>query len=371
MEQTKLLLLADANSPHTIKWAKFLYHQGNFEIHIFSLNYTGEDTYAGTGIKVYALFQPSINKNKSGANKLKYLFVLPKLRQLIKAIKPDIIHAHYASSYGLLGSLTHFHPFIISAWGSDIFEFPKISFFHRSVIEYNFRKADMLISTSHNMAKEMKKYTSKEIAITPFGVDTEKFKPLQVESIFDKNDIVIGTIKSLEPVYGIDYLIKAFSTVCNSCPQLSLRLLIVGDGSLKQDLIDLCISLNIRDKVIFTGFINQDELPRYYNMLDIYVALSRSESFGVAVLEASACGKPVVVSNVGGLPEVVDDGITGIIVPPHILSNAADAIIKLIIDSELRKEMGSKARKFVENRYKWEDNVKKMVEIYENILVKT
>lgn len=369
MRQIKLLLLADANSPHTAKWAEFLAQYGSFDIHIFSLTYVNTDTYSNTGITVYNTIQTNINKNKSGFNKLKYLIVLPKLYKLIKKIKPDIIHSHYASSYGLLGSLCCFHPFIISAWGSDIFEFPRISFFHRFIIKYNFKKADKIISTSKIMAEEMKKYTSKDIAITPFGVDVDMFEPKQVKSIFDKkNELVIGTIKSLEPIYGVDYLIKAFSIVCESCPQLNLRLLIVGGGSLQKELIALCTSLKISDKVVFTGYIKHNEIANYYNMLDINVVLSNSESFGVAVLEASACGKPVVVSNVGGLPEVVDEGITGFIVPPANIQAAADAIEKLIKNDTLRKEMGNNARKFVEERYNWKDNAKTMIDIYNNIL---
>ncbi|MCD7873784.1 MAG: glycosyltransferase, partial [Acidaminococcaceae bacterium] len=145
--------------------------------------------------------------------KIRYLEALLLLKKVIKIFQPDIIHAHYATSYGLLGALVGFHSYIISVWGSDIFDFPNISLFHKNIIKYNFFKADIILSTSNVMAEEIQKYTSKGIKVTPFGVDINEFKPLNVDSIFKPNKIVIGTIKTLEEKYGIEYLIRAFSIV--------------------------------------------------------------------------------------------------------------------------------------------------------------
>ena len=107
-------------------------------------------------------------------------------------------------------------------------------------------------------------------------------------------------------------------------------------------------------------------------MLDIYVALSTldSESFGVAIIEASACEKPVVVSNAGGLPEVVEDGVTGIIVPKHDEVSAANAIEKLLLDEELRIQMGQNGRKRVKELFDWNHNVAQMIDIYQRMLSK-
>ncbi len=110
--------------------------------------------------------------------KIGYLTALFQVRKLVAQIKPDIVHAHYASGYGLLGAMVNFHPYIISVWGSDIFDFPKKSAVHRKVLQHNLSKADYICSTSHIMAGEIKKYINKkEIVITPFGVDCGKFKP--------------------------------------------------------------------------------------------------------------------------------------------------------------------------------------------------
>lgn len=367
----KLLLLSDAYSIHTIKWAKSLSKKG-IEIAIFSLNCNENEVnpyQQNNNIKVYYCIDKNAKKRSSGFAKISYLKALPCLKQVIKEFKPDIVHAHYASSYGLLGALSGFHPFILSVWGSDVFDFPNISFLHKAVIKYNLAKADKILSTSKVMAIETNKYTDKEIVVTPFGIDLDKFKPLKVNSLFDKNDIVIGTVKTLEEKYGIEYLIKAFAIVKDKHKYLPLKLLIVGAGSLSTALKKLTYDLGIEKDTVFTGKIAHELVPVYDNMLSVSVSVSvsNSESFGVAVIEASACGKPVVVSDVGGLPEVVKDGITGIVVPPRNPQKTAEAIEKLVLDVKLRKKMGEAGRKRVDKLYDWNKNVEQMIEIYKTI----
>ena len=149
-----------------------------------------------------------------------------------------------------------------------------------------------------------------------------------------------------------------------------LRLLIVGGGRDRSSLELLADSLDISKVTEFTGAVPHAAVPDYLNRLDIYVAASRldSESFGVAVLEASASSLPVIVTDVGGLPEVVEDGVTGRIVPrdaPHAL---AKAIEELILNEGLRKSMGLSGLHRVLERYSWKDSVSKMEEIYEKVI---
>ena len=114
---------------------------------------------------------------------------------------------------------------------------------------------------------------------------------------------------------------------------------------------------------IFTGFIEHEEIHKYHNMLTISLFLS-NESFGVSVIEASACEKPVIVSNIGGLPEVVENDVTGIIVDPFNIEQIIQAIEKLIFNRELRIWLGKNGRERVKKLYNWEDNVKQMDDLY-------
>ena len=368
----KILLLSNPASSHTMKWARSLSLSGQ-EIVIFGLNSCESATYANfPNIKVISI-DLGTNITFSGEGnkrKLIYLKALPLLRRTIKEFSPDIVHAHYATSYGLLGALSGFRPYILSVWGSDVFTFPNLSFLHRWLVRFNLSRADKVLSTSRVMALETSKYTPKAIEVTPFGIDLSVFKPETVVSFFAPEDIVVGTVKTLEEKYGVEYLIRAFPHVRCRHPELPLKLLIVGGGSLEQDLRSLIEELNLDDCTRLTGRVPFDDIPKYHNMLSVNVSVSNSESFGVAILESSACEKPVVVSNIGGLPEVIEDNVTGIMVSARDVATTANAIERLVLDAELRSTMGRAGRERVRRLYDWDANVSQMIDIYKGLLPK-
>lgn len=368
--QMRILLLADLLSTHTIKWACALADK-DLEIGVFGLVDTQPEIYQDyPDISLFSagMSTETVRRALGTPTKLRYLQALPRLKAAIQQFQPDILHAHFATSYGLLGVLSNFHPFILSVWGSDIFNFPHRSLLHKWLLQFNLNHADKILSTSYIMATETQKYTSKKIEVTPFGVDIKVFKPEQVDSLFAKDDLIIGTVKALEEIYGIEYLIKAFKILKEKYSNLPLKLLIIGTGSQETYLRKLVRDLTLETDVIFTGHVNHSQIPIYFNMMHVFVALSKSESFGVAAIEAAACGKPVVVSNVGGLPEVVDNEVTGFVVPPANPIAAAEAIGKLVADEKLREQMGIAGRAKVQKLYNWSDNVNHMISIYQNIL---
>ena len=366
----KVLMLSDPASYHTVKWVNALDAKG-IKICLFGFNHYKKSLYS-KDISIEALNISSVLKNKSDGTLSKFIYMtsLSKVKSLVREFNPDLIHVQYASSYGLIGALANFHPLLIQVWGSDIYNFPGKSIIHRKIIEFNLKKADRILSTSKSMLIQTKKYTQKDIDFFYLGVDTEKFKPIKSNSLFNSSDIVIGTIKTLEKKYGIAYLIKAFKLLKDKLPNLSLKLLIVGGGSLENELKELVRELNLKNDTIFTGFIQPNEIPQYYNMLDIYATLSieESESFGLAVIEASACEKPVVVTNVGGLPEAVEKNVTGFIVQNKNIQDAVEAFYKLVIDKKLRIQMGVAGRNRVIKDFKWSEKVDCMINLYNNMI---
>ncbi len=357
-------MLGDPDAIHTVRWANALAKRG-LDIFVFGLS---SFTHSQFDPKVNVDFISSGKKIKSQNDgsfiKIVYLRAIPHLKNIIKDFNPDILHAHYASSYGLIGALSQFHPFILSVWGSDVFCFPRKSFLHKSILKYNLSKPDVILSTSKYMADETTKYTDKDIIITPFGVDLKMFQSKGKSEKNKGTDIVIGIVKTLEETYGIEYLIKAFYKVKEEIPTINFKLLIVGGGSLELKLKKLVNELNLTEYVVFTGLVSHDEIPNYLNMIDIFVAPSINESFGVAIIEAGACEKPVVVSNAGGLKEIVEDNVTGIIVPQKSVESLTEAIKKLVLNKELRITLGKNGRQRVEKFYNWETNVDQMLTIY-------
>jgi glycosyltransferase involved in cell wall biosynthesis len=352
----KILLLGDINSSHTIKWATALL-ENSFEVAVFSFGDSKKE-YLSSSIKNLKVFSINISKRiqhrgEFSIAKIKYIAGQKFLKKIIHSYSPDIIHAHYASSYGLVGALTGFHPYFISVWGTDILSFPNNSIFHKLILKFNLSKADKIFATSKYLATETKKFTAKKVYITPFGIDADVFKPMQVDSHFRSTELVIGTVKRLEKNYGIRYLIEAFDLVCKKFPDKQLRLLIVGEGSESDFLKKMVIKNKISDKVTFTGLIPYNEVVKFHNMMDIEVIPSLRESFGVSVLEASSCGKPVIVTSVGGLPETVEEGKTGLIVEPANIEELSCALIKLIEDKNLRTKMGENGRSWIIENFQW------------------
>ncbi len=368
-EKKKILFLSDPQSVHTRKWVMALANKG-YHINLVGLTEVNHSDYESMPhVKVHSLMVPAkiVNGLTSDFCKINYLKVLPRLRKIIREVDPDIVHAHYATSYGVLAALSG-RPFLLSLWGDDVLVFPKRSFFHRLLLQFNLLRADHIFSTSGALTTAAHFYTSKEIRIVPFGIDINKLKPVVRDaSLFGVNEIVIGTIKALEDTYGIDYLIRAFKIVCDRMPELPLKLLIVGGGSQEQVLKNLVQELGLNQKTTFSGKVSHAEVTKYHNMLDVYVALSRSESFGVAALEAQACSKPVVVSDCGGLPEIIEQNVTGFVVPTGGIVEAADALQKLILSESLRKKMGEAGRKRVINLYSWDRCVDLMTGLYREI----
>ena len=307
-------------------------------------------------------------KKASDRNKLQYIKKIKRVKELVNEIKPDILHAHYATSYGLLGALADYHPYIISAWGSDVYDFPIKSPVHKMMLKYNLKKADYIFSTSNVMKEETQKYTNKNIEVTPFGVDINRFVPRRTE----KDEVVIGTIKTLEEKYGIQYLVKAFAQLKDRNPDMNLKLRIGGKGSQEDYLKGLCRDLKIYNDVTFLGFVNPDDVVKEFQNFDIAVFPSTldSESFGVAAVEAESCGTPIVVSEVGGLMESTKPGITSLVAKKASVDDLSDKIDMLVKDKELRLKMGAAARKFVEDNYSLDNNFAYVDKLYKEIVSK-
>ena len=362
----KILLLADSNSSHIEKWAISLANKG-YTIGLFSLN-KSKDRWYDNNKNIVLLFEPSDYTDNSALKiKLKYLLKLPLLLKKIKEFEPDILHAHYATSYGLLGSLSRFRPFILSVWGSDVFEFPRKSYFHKVLFKWNLKRTDKVLSTSHAMKKELSLYTKANVEVTPFGVDTRIFHPHEVKNEEEKQILYFGIIKSIEDKYGIGAIIKAIQILKCDLPDFKFRVLFVGNGGRIDFYKKLVIDLGLNDIIIFTGKVASAEIPFYHNMLDIFLNVSIvNESFGVSVIEAMACGKPVIVTNASGLTEIVKEN-TGIVIKMNDANALANAIKKIIENPELRKNLGEEAMKHVKSNYELNDCVNLMENIYKEV----
>jgi glycosyltransferase involved in cell wall biosynthesis len=355
----RVALLSGANCIHTTRWANGLAAAG-LDIHLISLHKLGHRL--DDRVTLHTLpFSPPWG----------YFLAFRALKKLLNTIKPDLVNTHYASGYGTLSRLARCYPNLLSVWGSDVYDFPARSFIHRRLLKQNLKAATAIASTSRCMAVETaKNFDHKHVFITPFGVDDTLFRPADKPEQ-NKSKLVIGTVKVLQKKYGVDTLIEAFCLAWKQAGKPRDMLLeITGDGPEKASLEKLARELGVHQQVLFNGAVSHERVPEMLNRLDIYVALSRfdSESFGVAIIEASACGLPVIVSDADGPAEVVRDNVTGLVVEKEAPQKAAEALTLLINNEELRATMGQAGVNHVKQNYTWKCSVEDMLSSYEHVV---
>lgn len=204
--------------------------------------------------------------------------------------------------------------------------------------------------------------------IIPNGIDIEHFTPNgHNRKEFCDSKINILFVGRLERRKGLVHLLNACAKAKRSFS--NFRLIVVGPGTVLRFKYKRSVEeMGLADNVVFTGFVPSDELPSYYRTADIFCApATGGESFGIVLLEAMACGKPVVATSIGGYASVLAHGDEGLLVPPRDEKSLAHALLSLLEDKSLRQQMGTKGRIKAE-RYSWTNVARQVMEYYTSLL---
>jgi glycosyltransferase involved in cell wall biosynthesis len=366
-KRLKVLFLADAGNIHTQRWVKYFADKGYY-VHLISARSFGGCNIRGVTLHVLRTL-PHV--------RILYfpLWVFlgaTNTRKIIRRIKPDVIHAHYVTNYGLIGASSGFHPFVLTTWGSDILVAPRQSRIMNLMVKFVLRKADLVTCDGENMRSELLKFgvAAEKLHLILHGVDTQKFCPLPKNEKLNRelgtsNFPVVISIRNLYPIYNVETLIKAVPLVLKQIPDV--KFLIVGEGNQKKYLIDLVRSLNIVENVKFIGHISHYDVPHYLALAEVYVSTSLSDAgASISLLEAMACGISPIITEVGDANEWISDGKNGFIIPvkdPKLLS---EKIVYLLKNEEIRQRFGKINRRIVQEK---SDYFKEMAKV-ENLLVK-
>lgn len=214
-----------------------------------------------------------------------------------------------------------------------------------------------------------------KVALIHPGTDADFFAPGEprpeiAKRTAHKSQKTLLTVANIEERKGHDTVIKAIALLGNRIP--NIRYLIVGQGSNQSRLQDLADTLGVSNSVVFAGRVDEADLPDYYNAADLFVMPSRQidydvEGFGLSYIEASACAKPVIGGNSGGVEDAVEHGKTGFLVDPLDPNELAERIYQLLNDPALAQKMGARGRERVEKEFTWELSLSKVRQVLDEI----
>ena len=309
--------------------------------------------------------------------------ILIKLIILLKRNRYDIVHTHTTKT-GILGRLAAWivgvpiiicglHGTAIQTFSSKILNWA-LMFFEKLTGRFT----DIYISVSEILSKNYKEKgigTKTKYYTIYSGMNLDNFfnvrENIKQEEIIKELEIasdnfIIGTIGRLEVAKGHKYLFEALKKVTEQRKECHLKLLVIGEGEEKENLIKYVKKLGLEDKVIFTGY--RKDIEELMAIMDILVLSSLREGLPRVLVQAAAVGVPSVAFNVDGVPEIIKDGYNGFLVNPKDVNQLADKIIKYIDNRELIELHGKNGRNFVNGKWSIEDMVNKVDEVYQILI---
>jgi len=296
------------------------------------------------------------------------------LKRKIEEINPDIINLYGAASsaaYWMAAALIkNKYPFaltVVGIWSKDIKYISKkpipflIFLIEVMVRKYVIPRVPNIIAQTSSTKGLISRMADAKIYVVSGGVEFEQIQQIPPADLDETPDIFV--VAGLERIKGVDILLKSIPIALKSVPEL--KIYIGGSGSQERRLKSLTKELNLEGHVRFLGFITEEKF-QYYKACKIAIVPSRWDSQPNTLLEAMASGKPVVASNVGGIPDTMVDGETGFLFESENVEELADKIVMLLKDESLRKKMGDAARERARER-DWARIAEKTMEVYRDI----
>lgn len=331
-----------------------------------------EPDVAAAGIEI--LREPDLVRNVSPLRDLRALHALTRL---FREKRYHIVHTH-TSKAGYIGRLAAARagvPVVVHTPHGHVFH----GYFARPVTwvftqleRHAARKTDRLIAlTTRGIDEHLAQRVGRHeqwlpifsgVDFSPFETAIERRAATRAALGIPENELVVGAVGRLEPVKGFAYFVDAARLISRRLPKA--RFLLVGDGSLRRDLEARATELG--DRFRFLGL--RTDVPDLMAAMDVFVLSSVNEGMGRVLLEAGAAATPAVAAAVGGVPGIVQDGVTGLLVPPKDSEAIADAVLRLAAAPELRLAMGEAARAYVVPPYSLEKMVADIEALYERLL---
>lgn len=350
--------------------AKKLHTSGEYRVSIVTSNYDGKG-YKKEVIDGMTVHRLSIwfKISNTPINPMWYW----SLKRIMAIERPDMIHLHSPVPYlpDIAALLVKDIPMVLTyhsgsmlknKWPIDIL----VGLYENVFLYRLFKRADAIVAISQEFAKRKFPQFIGKMHFIPTGVDLERFKqtPLPTES-----EIVtfVGRIEHTSSWKGIEQLLQAFALVTHRRPRAILE--IVGGGDAVEHYCTRAREIGISERVVYAGPQVGQALVDAYERSSVVVlsSTSDSEAFSVALVEAMACGRPIIGTNIGGTPQVIEDGYNGLLVPPKDPAKLAEAIERVLTDRVLAVHLGDNgARK--SRDFSWDIQAKQYDDLFQKIL---
>lgn len=355
----RICFLADAASVHTMRFATHFARHGH-EVHVLSFRAPGA---VPDGVRIWQIpGVPATARWIRGWQLLSLRAVTTKIRQ----ITPDVLHAHYLTSYGLLGVLSQWRPIVVSAWGSDVLDSERSTLLRR-VVSFVLRRASAITSDSSHMARVMHRIAGAgctvEVRVIPFGVPSHKVRGGFGEG--RKDATTIGSFRQLFPNYNVDVILEAMKLVSARIPDAVLN--VWNTGPDEDRLQSIARELGLGRCVRFGGMIPNDLMVEELAATQVFVSIPTIDATSVTLLEAMAAGSFPVLSDIPANREWIEPGNNGVLVPARDPSALADAIVSVLRDPDRRHHAAERNQEIVRSRAIWEDNMKRFEDLYDEI----
>lgn len=335
-----------------------------------------------SNIQTLAYFPGIPEKLKTLNGKIQVpFFMLSMSKALLEVVKKynfDIIYAHWVIPTGFIALFTkrvHKRSIVIKLYGAEIYPFYRknniTSKIAKRIIRFTLRNVDKIVGNSGPTCKVGEEMSCEKIEILPEGVDLESFNPnrdyYEIINRYKLGDyrIIFSTGRMVERK-GFKYLIESIPYILREYPKT--KLIIGRDGPDRNNLVKLSVDLGIAENVIFPGIIPNEDLPKFMAVATVFVLPSivdrtgDTEGLGLVLLEAMACGTPVIGTNVGGIPYIIENGVNGFLVEQKKPGQLAKGIIKLF-DEELGQTIGEAGKKYIEENFTWNIITEKCIKI--------
>ncbi len=288
------------------------------------------------------------------------------LRRVVRTVKPDLIHAGPIQTCAFLAVLTGFRPILTMSWGFDLMQDAGRDAWWSWVTRFTLRHSTFFTSDAQVTRERAVEYgmDPERTIVFPWGVDLKRYRPRRAVS--SRKPFVVFCNRSWEPRYGVDVLARAFTKVVRQRKDVSLLLL--NGGSQAQSIRQILINGGVQEHVQYGGQVPPGDLPRWYNLADLYVSPSHVDGSSVSLMEALACGLPCLVSDIPANREWVQEEVNGWLFPDGDAEALAAKILAVMAHRRSLAKIRQAARRSARERADWDRNFAQLLQAYEQTI---